>query len=210
VGANVGGDLAPLGITLVAAYVREKNFSVDIIDAVIENYEIADTIKKIVELNPKAVGLSALTSNFYRAVATAKEIKKVLPHTLVIIGGHHATLLPNEVMKENYCFDVLVRGEGEITAEELMRVYKEVGWSIKKLYGRFREIKSICFREGSEIISTDMREPIEDLDSMPFAARDLLPMHKYLPLPNQYKRRPVVNMVVIRGCAFDCSFCSAK
>jgi radical SAM superfamily enzyme YgiQ (UPF0313 family) len=33
-------------------------------------------------------------------------------------------------------------------------------------------------------------------------------MKKYIPLPNQYKKKPVVHMVAIRGCPYSCSFCS--
>ncbi len=206
---NAGGNLAPIGIAQVAAFLREKGFTVDIIDAVIEGYTVDETMEKILELEPRAVGFSALTSNFYRAVAVAREMKKKVPHILTIMGGHHATLMPKEVIEENSCFDVLVRGEGEETAAELIGKYKNAGYDINKLLTKCKDIKGLCFREGNEVILNDPRPPIEDLDSLPFPARDLLPMDKYIPLPNQYKRKPVVNMVVIRGCAFNCSFCSA-
>ena len=45
------------------------------------------------------------------------------------------------------------------------------------------------------------------LDFLPFPARDLFPMERYVPLPNQYKRLPLTNMVVIRGCPYVCTFC---
>ena len=207
---NAGGNLAPLGIAQVAAWLRERNFSVGIIDAVASNYTIDDVMKKILAIKPKAVGFSALTSNFYRAVALAREVKKALPETLSVMGGHHATLMPKEVIAENTCFDVLVKGEGEETAVELMEEYKKAGWDRGRLLNSLRGIKGLCFRDkNGEVILNENRPPIEDLDAIPLPARDLLPMDKYVPLPNQYKRLPVVNMVVIRGCAFNCSFCSA-
>jgi len=48
------------------------------------------------------------------------------------------------------------------------------------------------------------------LDMLPLPARDLLPMERYIPLPNQYQRLPVVHMTTTRGCPHDCSFCSAS
>ena len=51
------------------------------------------------------------------------------------------------------------------------------------------------------------KENIKDLDDLPLPARDLFPMERYIPLPNQYKKLPLTNMVVIRGCPYFCSFC---
>ncbi|MBS3132497.1 cobalamin-dependent protein [Candidatus Woesearchaeota archaeon] len=207
---NVGGNLSPLGIALLAAFLREKGFSVGIIDAVAEDYSVGELVERISEIKPKTVGFSSLTSNFHRAVAAAREVKKALPDTLTVIGGQHATILPEEVLKENPCFDVLVKGEGELTAEELLNEYKKTGWNINKFLSNCEGIKGLCFRKGKEIILNNIREPVSDVDELPFPARDLLPMDKYIPLPNQYKRKPVVNMIVTRGCAFSCSFCSAS
>ncbi|MDD5032960.1 MAG: cobalamin-dependent protein [Candidatus Pacebacteria bacterium] len=206
---KAGGNLAPLGIANVAAYLREKGFNTGIIDAVAENYTINDLAKKILEINPRVVGISALTSNFFRAVAVAKEIKKILPDALVIIGGHHAAIMPLEIMRENECFDILVKGEGELTAKEVMEEYKKFGWNREDFLKKCGQIKGIYFKSGDEVIFTGDRDMIENLDALPFPARDLLPMDKYLPLPNQYKRAPVANMVAIRGCVFNCTFCSS-
>ena len=71
-----------------------------------------------------------------------------------------------------------------------------------------KNIKGIAFRQAGQIVMTAKRELIGNLDILPFPAWDLLPMDKYMPLANQYKRTPIVNMVVIRGCPFNCSFCS--
>jgi radical SAM superfamily enzyme YgiQ (UPF0313 family) len=54
------------------------------------------------------------------------------------------------------------------------------------------------------------RPLIQNLDALPFPARDLLPMDKYIPLPNQYKRKPVANLMALRGCPYQCTFCSAN
>ena len=45
------------------------------------------------------------------------------------------------------------------------------------------------------------------MDELPLPARDLFPMERYIPLPNQYKKLPLTNMVVIRGCPYFCTFC---
>lgn len=208
---DVGGNLPPLGIAQLAAFLREKGFEVGVIDAVALNYTVDELTKKVLKLNPKIVGFSALTSNFHRAVITASATKNRFPNILTIIGGHHATIMSVDVLKENPCFDLIVYGEGELTIEELLKRYKKDNWEINKFlsnYKLLKEIKGICFRKNRDIIKNERRGPIKNLDELPFIARDLLPMDKYIPLPNQYKRSPVIHMVVIRGCPFNCSFCS--
>ena len=94
---------------------------------------------------------------------------------------------------------------------EIMQKYKKAGFNKNRFLRNYKilnKIDGICFREKNKIIVTKRRELIKDIDILPFPARHLLPMNRYIPLPNQYKRYPVVHMVVIRGCPYNCTFCS--
>ncbi len=208
---KTGGNLPPLGIAQLSSYLREKGVKVGLIDSVIEDFSIDQIVEKVFEFNPKIIGFSALTPNFHRAAAFAALIKKSRPEILIILGGHHATILPKEILEQNDYFDLIVYGEGELTAEEIIDKYKKSGWRKNVFlndYNMLSGINGITFRRGKEVVITPPRELIQNLDELPFPAWDLLPMNKYIPLPNQYKRTPVINMVVIRGCPFNCSFCS--
>lgn len=211
VGKGAGGNLPPLGIAQLSSYLREKGISVGLIDGATEDCSTEQMMEKVLKLDPKIIGLSALTPNFHRAVAFAVEIKKRKPKILIILGGHHATILPKEILEQNDCFDLIVHGEGELTAEEIVAKYKNGGRlknDFLNNYDVLADIKGIAFRHKKEIIITPKRGLIQNLDELPFPAWDLLSMDKYIPLANQYKRTPVINMVVIRGCPFNCSFCS--
>jgi radical SAM superfamily enzyme YgiQ (UPF0313 family) len=98
---NVGGNLPPLGIAALAAFVREKGYKVDLLDAAALDMTPDDTISYISEKNPKIIGLSSLTATFSRTQSLAKNIKQKFPDKLILIGGHHASILPREVMQEN-------------------------------------------------------------------------------------------------------------
>ena len=211
VGKGVGGDLPPLGIASLASFVREKGFTVDVVDALALNMSYDDILQRVAERKPRIVGFSSLTVSFHRAAACAQKIREQYPDVLLIVGGHHATILPREIMREFNCFDLLSYGEGEMTLLELLEKYKEARHSrtaflqnVDALAG----IKSIAFRGKDGVVLTERRELIKDLDALPFPARDLLPMDRYIPLPNQYLRTPVVHMCAIRGCPFACAFCS--
>lgn len=207
-----GGHLPPLGIASIAAYLKERGYSVGLIDALALDMTDEDICQYIAIHKPKAVGLSALTSMFHRAVILATVIKERFPDVLILIGGQHATIIGEEILKGRECFDLLVYGEGEATVSELMEIYRESGYDKNRLLSSLlvEQVKGLILKKGNLVVRTQYREPIVDIDSLPFPARDLLPMDKYIPLPNQYKRLPVVHMVSTRGCSYPCSFCSAS
>lgn len=206
---NVGGDLPPLGLAMVAAVLKKEKFNVGITDSVVMNYSSKDILSIIRERKPKIIGITAMTPNYHRARAIANEIRKEFSDILLVIGGHHATIMPERVLKESD-FDIAVIGEGETTAIELLKLYSSLNYNRKKLLSskNLKHVNGIAFKEEDRIIINKPRELISNLDELPYPARELLPMKKYLPLPNQYKRKPVIHMVVIRGCPYNCSFCS--
>jgi len=204
---DLGGHMPPLGITSIASLLEKKGFSVKILDAAVEGLTIKETIAAALEENPGVFGLSCLTLTLDKCVKIAEGIKKKTPQKPIIIGGHHASIDPSGVMK-NKCFDLLTFGESEETILEIMRGFKKEKNLLrdkKKLNG----IKGIVFRSKGKIVRTRPRKPIENLDKLPWPARHLLPMQKYLPLANQYKRKPATNIVAIRGCPYNCTYCSS-
>ncbi len=206
-----GGHLSPLGILSVASYLREKGYRVDVVDALVKDWGPKEINKYIAVKKPKVIGFSAITPIFHRAVDCANKLKEDFPKLLTVIGGHHATIMPKEVLEENKSFDAVIFGEGELTITELMDSYKAINYDYDKAVSGeslFGGIDGVAFRLSEEIIINKERDSIEDLDKMPYPARDLISMADYIPLPNQYKRLPVAHMVVIRGCPYQCSFCS--
>jgi anaerobic magnesium-protoporphyrin IX monomethyl ester cyclase len=210
---RVGGHLPPLGLAQLAAFIREQGYGVDLLDAVALDLGVEQVVERVKATEPRAVGFTALTSSFHRAVSVASKIRKVLPDILTLVGGPHASAVPQTVMSENSCFDLLVMGEGEMTLVEIMERYRDTGYERKKLLeerDKLGEVDGIVFRNNGEISQTTPRQLITNLDILPLPARDLLPMERYIPLPNQYRRLPVVHMTTTRGCPHDCSFCSAS
>ena len=69
------------------------------------------------------------------------------------------------------------------------------------------EIKGIIYKKNGEVIRNSPTEIINDLDELPLPARDLFPLERYIPVPHHYKKLPLTNMVVIRGCPYFCTFC---
>lgn len=200
---KVGTTLPPLGLLYLGAELEKAEYRVNILDTQVEHTDIKETAQRCTALKPDIVGIYCNTSNFQHAVELAKEIKNNLGIP-IIFGGPHATTRPEEVLRSE-SVDYVVIGEGELTIVELMDF---LSGQIPGL--ALSDIKGIGFKENNQLIINPRRELIEDLDSLAFPARHLLPMKKYRPSPNQYKRLPMTTMMVSRGCPFNCTFCDVE
>ena len=190
----------PLGIACLAAYLRERKIEVSVIDAVILELDSKKTAEIVVKQEVKIVGISCLTENRYSALNTLKEIKKINPKIVTIIGGLHATF-SDKLILENYSFvDIVVRGEGEQTLFEIVKNLEE-GKTIDKING-------ISFRKAGKIKINPAREFLKEIESLPIPAYDLFPMKKYALPPDVREKVNQTSLVTTsRGCPMGCKFC---
>ncbi len=168
-------------VSVLRKHFGRDYFSFRIIDRNIEN--------EVKQFNPDVVLISSVTQNFGIASTYAKYIKGLgIP---IIIGGVHITMIPSNVSND---FDVGVMGEGEEAIIDLMEVFLSKGEFLPDDLDR---IKGIVFSDHGAIHKTEERQQINDLDSIPKPARDLLRinMHTY--------------MFSSRGCPYKCIFCSS-
>lgn len=200
---QVGTMLPKLGILYVASALENAGYKVSILDAALEKINILQTSKKASNLSPDIVGITTETANIKRSVRLAEEIKKRINATIVF-GGPHPTLLPKEVLSHD-SIDYVVIGEGEITIVELLETLKN-----NNKLNYISRVKGIGYKENGNIIITEKRARIKNLDHIKFPARHLIDITRYKPTPHQYKRLPVVHMIASRGCPFRCTYCSAS
>jgi radical SAM superfamily enzyme YgiQ (UPF0313 family) len=194
------------GICWLAAVTRQHGYNTEIIDALslkMENNELSD---KIAKKSPKYVGISACTMDIHRADDLAKRIKKIRPDVTIIIGGPHITAIPQKTMERFANFDIGVLGEGEITIVDLLDALE--GKDVKGLC----DVKGIIYRNKEEIVITQPREFLDDLDTLPLPAWDLLPdLRKNYFAPAWTKHSgQTATIVTSRGCPFQCIYCDRK
>jgi anaerobic magnesium-protoporphyrin IX monomethyl ester cyclase len=153
--------------------------------------EILETVKKA---DPDIVGISALSVKVPTVIRIIQIIKEFNDNIRVIIGGEHATVSPDEFLKNGA--DLIVRGEGEMIMLELVNSM-EAGQCVK-------DISGISFMENNIIYNNPRRQLIENLDSLPFPERE-----KFF---NSQGYRPVDFGLIMgsRGCVYDCHFCSNR
>jgi len=200
----VMGRDPPLGLCYIAAVLRENGYEdVEIIDAQVEDDSINEIAKNIIRKNPDLVGISTLTFSFLYGAELAKIIKEKIKIP-VVVGGVHVDLYPEAVMSHNF-FDVGVIGEGEFTFLEIVKLIENNKNNNLPIWKGLGKIKNLVFLKDGKINETKKREPIQDLDSLPFPARDLLNFDKYY---LDYLSNPFVSILSSRGCPYRCSYCS--
>ncbi len=115
--------------------------------------------------------------------------------TTTIAYGYASTIQDVEILEKNPFVDIIIRGEPEITFEEILKSTP------------LEEIKGITFRDNDRIIKNDSRGFNNDLDSFPFPSRDLIKNELYV---DPVTGRPFTTIQASRGCKFQCTFCLSR
>ena len=193
----------PLGILYLASYLRKycKGMKIGVVDGAFCGEE--EVKRRILTDKPNLVGLSALTPSRHNALKIAKYAKRNIGNCRVVLGGIHPTLMWKQLMMNYPYIDYIVKGEGEETLFDLV--------SGKNL----RSIEGLVWRSGKQIVENIDRVMIQNLDKIPFPARDLLNPMKY-PARGEgvfnginLETEPRVPIIFSRGCMGTCTFCSS-
>ena len=180
----------PLALEYVGAAVR-KHHDVRILDLRLEN-DFGGTLETY---RPDVVGITAYTVHVNTVRALLDEVKRWNPETLTVVGGHHATVVPNDFAHPG--IDVVVVGEGVAPFQELV-ARRERGQSLAGVPG--------TAVRGPEGLLCSPPEPICDLDALPLPDRTLTASYR-----SRYYSdwmRPLASIRTSKGCPFRCSFCA--
>jgi anaerobic magnesium-protoporphyrin IX monomethyl ester cyclase len=203
--AESNTNYPPLGLLHLAGYVLARSkWEVRVLDLRLHREPLQDRLEEIRGFDPDVVGLTGMSIEQSAIRQMAFQLKSGLkPKTLLILGGPHATIFKSLLLQEAP-FDHLVKGEGEQTLLELLQAV-ESGSAPKDIPGLVSRDA-----QGRAVEAAD-REPIPDLDSLPFPAWHLLDVEGYFKNPhfhgNLNVSRRVLPLLTSRGCPFHCGFC---
>ncbi|MBN1526072.1 MAG: B12-binding domain-containing radical SAM protein [Candidatus Omnitrophica bacterium] len=168
------------GLSSLSACAKAVGHDVSLIDL----RELAgwdDVRGEISRLKPQVLGVTMMSVDYEPAMEAARIAKSVDRNIVVVAGGPHPSILPEEVAA-GANIDYVVVGEGETTFLKLLE-----------------DIENCRPRE--RVITGEH----PDLDTLPFADRELF-RFKESPIEN-FLRRPFVTVIAGRGCVYNCSFC---
>ncbi len=198
---GAGSELPPTGIAILAAITRNCGYQTKILDALALKLSINQTVEEILKINPTYLGITSTTISIYNAAEVAKNIKEKNKNIIIILGGPHLTAVPEETMQRFPEFDVGVIGEAEETILELLdHLDRNMPMDF---------VRGLIIKDGGYLKLTERRPFINDLDTLPFPAWDLLPdlLKYYQPAADSLHRSPATLLITSRGCPGQCIFC---
>jgi len=196
---------APMGLTCIGASVEATGRRVVIIDGDAEQLTLAQTIDRIVALEPDYVGATIMTATMDLTRLFFDRLKPRLPKVPVIVGGPHVSALPEQTLVDAPGIDVSVIGEGDETVVELLAAL-DAG-------GELASVPGLSFRKDGQIVVSAPRGQVADLQTLPLPAFHLLDKTLYRSYGWQGwvngHRSPFGVVFTGRGCIGKCNFCAA-
>lgn len=186
----------PSGILYVGGHLRRAGFEVRVHH--ITSREVEETIRAIAaDPNLEWVGISFFTGPpVARAWRISEALKRACPGVRIVWGGIHPSSLPEDCLRDG-AVDVCVKGEGEETALELAKAWRD-GTDVSGIAG-------LAWRRADgEIVLNAWRAPDRDLDRF---SQDWSLVN-----PERYVRRNrwgerTFCFVTSRGCPYECGYC---
>ncbi len=182
----------PLALEYLAAGVKLDGHEVEIVDARLE----PDIERVYLRMRPLVVGLTAFTNQLNIVKAIAKRLKSLSPGVVVIVGGHHATVCPEDFNEPGH-IDAVVIGEGVFTLREIMRALAE-GADIGQIPG--------IGIPGRSRMRLTARRRYTDLNLLPLPDRSLTASYRKHYFSEWFK--PLASVRTSLGCTGRCNFCA--
>jgi radical SAM superfamily enzyme YgiQ (UPF0313 family) len=189
---------ANLSLLYLASYLRQTFPGADVA-YISQRPSVAHHVALIEEMRPDFYAMSFTSFSAAEAYSLIRMLKGRFPWLRVVVGGPHVTALPEEPLRRAGA-DVSVLGEGEVTFAELVGAREHLAEALPRIRG-------VGFLRDGEYVQTEARRTIDDLDSIPFPARDLVNQSDFCGLTYS-KARPNTEMVITRGCPYRCVFCA--
>lgn len=187
-----------LGLGYIASVLRNSGHNVKIINAHFLGLSIEELIEEIEPLEFDIVGIPVHVETLFDLFRFTEWISKN-KNANICIGGHWAGTEPEKLLEILPKVDYVITGEGEYTFLELVEAIEQK----KDLH----DVLGIAWRKDGSIVLNPRRPLIEDLDKLPYPARDSIEVYNK---PYWSYKKRTANMLASRGCYANCSFCSIK
>ncbi len=200
---QTGSKWPRVGLAYIASYLRENGVWVEVLDCRAEDATSKEIEDRITQFEPDVLAVSSFTEEIIESSMICNIAKRVDSSILTVVGGPHASAIPERTLEEFKHIDVAVYGEGE---ETMLKIVENE--SSMDLY----QVQGIVHRNNGQIIRNEPRKLIDDIDLLPYPAWDLFPLSKYRGITStniREKKGVVLELPILsaRGCPYNCNFC---
>jgi len=148
------------------------------------------------------IGVGFLAARFKETIEPLCEIINLhKKNAWLVLGGPGSSPIPEYILQKTKA-DIIILGEAEKTIVELVQCKIE--------RGNLSKVKSTAYLINGEIVVNERRQPVINLDSIPFPEWSLFPMEKYTKCfkPSGATNEDITfSIITSRGCVNRCSFC---
>jgi anaerobic magnesium-protoporphyrin IX monomethyl ester cyclase len=189
----------PFGLAYVASSMMNAGADVTVVDMEGSDLSVNRALGLIMESAPDMVGFGGMVTRYRIVKELGTRLRESMPDLFMIAGNSGASTVP-ALYLSNCGIDAVVMGEGELTSAELVaRIAAGDDW---------RDVGGLAYLERGGLQTSGSREPIDDLDSLPYPAWDLFPVQNYIRSPDhRQKTQPHMEVVASRGCPYNCVYC---
>ena len=188
------------GLLQLAAYLEREGVEVQIVDGTALQNPWKDLADSVSSSKADVIGVtSSATCLLPEAIQTIRLCRKLSPHSTIVAGGSHFTLMAESILQELKELDYIILGEGEIAFSQLLQNLS--------LRGNRKGLKSIAYSENGKVVLQERQSLIPNLDSLPLPAYHLIPMESEAYYWHGMGRR-AFGIATSRGCGDRCAYCS--
>ena len=209
----------PLGLAYLAAVLEKADYTVRLIDcrgADASNIRLTpdgrfnmqgldiDTSIEAIDSATDIIGISIMFSQEWPQIRDyINKVRAAFPGATIIVGGEHATAMPEYSLRDCPAIDLVIRGEGELSLLEVVHRLR----TGEEPY----DIPGVCYLSGGEFVEAALSPRMADIRVMPRPAWHLIDVEPYFQ-PNftmgiSHGRN--MAMLATRGCPYQCTFCSS-
>lgn len=206
-GSREAFESVPLGVLSLAAVLEQRGLRPNVIDLNRKfsrecwpdplYFRQADffglAMAELSKLECDVFGLSTMCSTYPLTLRIARELKRLRPELVIILGGPQASVVDRASLEAFSFVDFILRGEAEHTLPRLLHALDTAT--------DFSQIPGLTFRRSRGIIRNPNAAAIQDLDSLPLPAFHLC---------SRIEEFPKIALEIGRGCPFACTFCSTN
>lgn len=184
----------PLALLEAASLVDARGYRVTLIDQRLDR-RWSDHLVSELKKRPLCIATTAMTGPQIRGALEASEVVKENSEIPVVWGGIHASLMPEQTLRDPRV-DFVVKGEGEETFLELAQALGN---------GRkFDEVRGLGWKDETGAPHTNPERPFLDMDALPDPPFHLVNPRDYMPL---YMGLRTIYLQSSRGCPYPCTYC---
>lgn len=207
----------PLWCRLIGGYVRDRGYTVTIIDSEAMALPPAAIAERIAALSPRLVTMvvfghqpSASTQAMVGAADACEAIRSACDVPILIVGGH-VSALPEQTVRDEPV-DFACKGEGPVTVVQLIDLLRAQE-APDAAAPDYSTVAGLVWRNNADVVVNRSAELITDLDgALHGNVWDMLPMpnyraHNWQCFGDLAARQPYASIYTSLGCPYKCSFC---